>query len=327
MRKALLIGINDYPSSYKLNGCVNDVKALAPLLRKDENGDPNFDVKALTDVHSSGEARNKIYELFKGDGEVALLYFSGHGYADATGAQLVFPNDITVDTGYNGLMLSDIMSIVNASKVKNKVIILDCCHSGGAGNSNINTPEAQLYPGVTIMTACRSDEASVEKDGHGVFTRLLCQALKGEAADVCGNITLSSVYSFIDRMFGPWEQRPIFKTNVSSFVPIRKIRPRVSKEIIRKITHYFPSNEYKYPLDPSYEYTNSPEYAEYYKNREPLATTEHVQIFQELQQLQKIGLVEPYEEKYMYWAAINSKSCQLTMLGKHYWQLVKNDKI
>ena len=44
-------------------------------------------------------------------------------------------------------------------------------------------------------------------------------------------------------------------------------------------------------------------------------------------QLQSIGLVEPVDAPFMYFAAMDGKGCKLTALGKHYWRLVKNNNI
>jgi hypothetical protein len=37
--------------------------------------------------------------------------------------------------------------------------------------------------------------------------------------------------------------------------------------------------------------------------------------------------VEPIKEEHMYFAAMNSTGCRLTPLGKHYWSLVKAERI
>ena len=60
---------------------------------------------------------------------------------------------------------------------------------------------------------------------------------------------------------------------------------------------------------------------------EPYATIENTKIFSELQKLEGIGLVVPVEEEHMYYAAMNSKSCELTAVGKQYWRLVKEKRI
>lgn len=50
------------------------------------------------------------------------------------------------------------------------------------------------------------------------------QGLKGGAADIGGNITPASLYSFVDQSLGAWQQRPVFKTNISRFLPLRTIQ-------------------------------------------------------------------------------------------------------
>ena len=305
MRRALLIGINNYPGTLRLGGCIEDIHCLKDAIERHGNGEKNFGVKLLEDVQTSEEIMKNIIELFHDDADVALLYFSGHGYVGATGAEIVTPQDV-LNSGsyYKGIQMNDIMKIVHKSKVKNKIIILDCCHSGQIGKFDITDTTSVLGEGISILTACREDESAMEAGGHGLFTELLCSALQGGAADFNGNITIGSIYAYIDRSFGEWEQRPVFKTNVSAFVSLKKVI---------------------HSLDPSYEYTNCPE--EQHKLVKPYANKDNVNKFKQLQQLQSIGLVEPVEEQYMYFAAMNSTGCRLTPLGKHYWRLVKNDNI
>ncbi len=54
---------------------------------------------------------------------------------------------------------------------------------------------------------------------------------------------------------------------------------------------------------------------------------EKEEIFRDLQVLRNVGLVEPIEAEHMYYAAISSKACGLTTLGKYYWRLVSQQKI
>ena len=142
------------------------------------------------------------------------------------------------------------------------------------------------------------------------------------AADIGGKITPASLYSFIDQSLGPWQQRPVFKTNISQFLPIRSINAKVPKAILRKISQFFvnPSDEFK--LDPSYEFTNDPSVE--HTVIEPYADPNHVAIFKELQLFESVGLVEPVGTDHMYFAAIESKACKLTALGLHYWKLSKD---
>ena len=322
-RKALIVGIDKYPT-YPLGGCVNDAGEIANLLKTNGDGSPNFDVKLMPNVATSDELLGLLESLFcKGDSDIALFYFSGHGSDESTG-RIITPD-------YNGkgsgVSMVDILDFVHKSKSKNKVIILDCCFSGKFGElSSIMNNGAALGEGVTIMTASNRDEYAVEDGitGHGVFTELLIQGLKGGAADVGGNITPASLYSFVDQSLGAWEQRPLFKTNISRFLPLRTIEPKVPISTLRKLSHYFEYPDSEFLLDPSFEFTNNPGYS--HELKEPYAVEENVNKFKELQLYESVGLIEPVGEEHMYFAAMKSKSCKLTPLGLHYWKLSKDER-
>ncbi len=313
MKKALSIGIDNYPSC-PLFGCVNDASAFANTMEKNGDGSPNFDVKLETNVQSKSELKSLIIDLFSGDSDISLLYFSGHGFLNAIGGYIVTPDFKEND---EGVSMDEILKIANSSKAKDKVIILDCCHSGQFGSPSITGGmTAQIIEGVVILTASRNDETALEVNGHGIFTSLLLDALQGGAADLRGYITPGSIYAYIDQALGSWDQRPVFKTNVTRFTPLRTINPPIAPETVRKLIEYFPNPQHEYALDPSYEFTNK-----------DVATSEHVGIFKNLQKFESVHLVVPVEEEHMYFAAQNSKTCKLTALGYHYWRLVKENRI
>lgn len=323
MRKALIVGIDDYPNC-PLFGCVNDAKEIGKLLEKNQDGSRNFDIKLLENTKTKGELLEAIKSLFcEGTNEIALLYFSGHGTKERNGG-IVTPDYNGPDFG---ISMNDILSYANDSMSQNKVIILDSCYSGALGElSTINSNESVIGQGVTIIASSNRDEISAEDSisGHGVFTELLIQGLNGGAADVSGSITPASLYSFVDQSLGSWEQRPIFKTNISSFISLRTVEPKISKNILRKVCIYFENPNQEYKLDPSYEFTNSVGYQ--IEKRKPYAIDEHIKILKDLQQLESVGIVEPVGEEHMYFAAMNSKSCKLTPLGLHYWKLSKDSR-
>jgi hypothetical protein len=322
MRKALIVGINNYPFS-PLKGCINDASAFASIIEKNGDGSPNFDVHLETDVLTKSELKSKIKELFDGDSDVSLFYFSGHGYLDEVGGYIVTPDAKEND---EGVSMDEILRIANSSKAKDRIIILDCCHSGAFGSPALSGGvSSQINEGVVVLTASKDSGSAIEVNGHGIFTNLLLNALQGGAADIRGHITPGSVYAYIDQALGPWDQRPVFKTNVTRFTSLRTIEPQVPIETLRKIVDYFSSPEQEYRLDPSYEDTNKNEVK--HALVEPYAKPENVAIFKDLQKFQSVGLVVPVEAPYMYFAAMESKSCKLTALGYHYWRLFKERKL
>lgn len=315
MKKALVIGIDNYPSA-TLNGCVNDANAIENTLETNGDETPNFSVKLITSPNTDvtrSLLRESIETLFSGESDIALLYFSGHGFIKSTGGYLVTKDTSRYD---EGVSMDEILNMANQSNAKNKVIILDCCHSGALGTPSVaNNNLAQLSEGLSVLTASRDSEPAMEANDSGVFTSLVVDALKGGAADLRGNITPGSLYAYVDEALGAWDQRPIFKTNVSSFASLRNVPPRVPFEIMRKITTYFATPEAEHDLNPSYEDT------------EESANEENINVFKDLQRFQSVGLVVPVDEEFMYFAAINSKSCRLTALGYQYWRLVNEKKL
>lgn len=319
MKKALIVGLNNYPGR-ELEWCNNDAIAMKELIESNGDGSPNFEVVPIIDNCSKSNLMSAIGKLFADDADIALLYFSGHG-ADIDGGYLC-----TTDfSGSNyGVKMTDVLEMANKSRGKNKVIILDCCFAAKMGESILLNNNSVLGEGVTIIAASQSWQLSEEKRSiqHGIFTELLIQGLKGGAADIGGNITPASLYSFVDQSLGAWQQRPVFKKNISQFLPLRTIQAKVPKSILRKLSTYFenPTDEFK--LDPSYEYTNALNIE--HQVIEPYADAEHVNVFKELQLFESVGLVEPVGTEHMYFAAMENKSCKLTALGLHYWKLSKD---
>jgi hypothetical protein len=311
MKKALVIGINDYPK-YSLRCCENDANVIAKLLERNDDDSKNFEVHQLTKNVTRKKIRAKLKELYNDKGEV-LFYFSGHGLITDNDVYLATPDSFDTE---DGISLNEILKLANDAEAHNKIIILDCCFSGAMGSPSVfSSNESLLNDGVTILTASRKNEPSYEINGHGVFTNLLIGALEGGASDILGNITAGNIYSYIDRALGEWGQRPTFKTNVTRFLPLRKSKPLIELQKLRKITSYFEDENYEYPLDRSFEDT------------EPEAIEKNVKIFKILQKYTSLGLVCPCGEDHMYYAAINSKACKLSNLGKHYWRLVKEERI
>ena len=121
MKKALIVGLNNYPNC-PLSWCDDDAIVVKGLIESNGDGSPNFDVKSIIDSCSKSTLRSAIEELFEGDSDIALLYFSGHG-ADTDGGYLCTTD---FSSGDYGVRMSDILNWANNSKCKNKVIILDC---------------------------------------------------------------------------------------------------------------------------------------------------------------------------------------------------------
>jgi Caspase domain len=332
MRKGLIVGIDYYEHLTGLRGCVNDACAVKGLIERNSDGTLNFVAPQILTATSpatrvrKGDLKEAARKLFADDAEIALLYFAGHGYIEDTGGFLCASD---TKSGDDGLSLQELMTMANNSRARNKVIILDSCHSGVVGNSAMVQNTAEISTGVTILTASTAEQYAVETRGasssSGVFTSLLVDALNGAAANLVGEVTPGSVYAHIDQSLGPWAQRPVFKTNVKTFVSLRKTEPPIALADLQAITTLFPAADCEFRLDPSFEPERTSD--QLADPALPQPDPQHAVAFQTLQNYVRVNLVRPVDAPHMWHAAMQGKSCRLTVLGQHYWKLVNDGLI
>ena len=327
MRKALIVGLDQYTHISGLTGCVNDAHAVKAILERHADGTINFATPRV--LIASGPSttvdkatlKDAVRELFNGDSEIALLYFAGHGYIEDTGGFLCASD---CKTGDDGLSIAELMVLANKSGAKNRVIILDSCHGGITGSRSDSTGFAEIKEGTTVLTASTAEQYAMEVPGGGagVFTTLFVDALGGAAANLVGDVTPGSVYAHIDQSLGPWAQRPVFKTNVKTFVSLRKAAPPIPLEDLRALATLFPRPDFRFQLDPAYEPERSPEQQK--DGTIPAPDAKKTPIFATLQRYVRVNLVRPVGVPHMWHAAMESKTCELTVLGQHYRKLASD---
>jgi hypothetical protein len=321
-KRALLIGIDHYDNVTGLNGCVADATALRDQLMRNDDGSLNYDCRLYTSpgavVISRGFLRTQWQQLFDSFTDDIFFYFSGHGTPTQLGGYLV-----TQDASQEepGLAMNDLLQLANQSKAREVLLILDCCYSGSLGNppnlqggSSIEN-QAQLRDGVTILAASRPTEVASEVGGHGVFTELVLSAIAGGAADIRGRVSAASIYAYVEQALGPWDQRPLYKSHASKLSPVRICRPAVEDEELRQLPQLFKTADGQYGMNPSFEYTHSS------------ADAANVEIFNKFKKLRNARLLRTVAGDDLYFAALNSRSVELTQLGRFYWQLARNGRI
>lgn len=205
MRRALIVGIDDYPYC-PLQGCVNDAHRLEKVLGRHYNGELNFNCEVLISPPQSLSRpvlREKIDALFKQPADIAFLHFSGHGTVNGLGGHLVTPDYHDYDVG---IPMTEVLAFANQSPVTNIFITMDCCHSGAFGTvPSVSNNKIILSNDISVITATRLGQDSLEEGGGGVFTSLLIEALEGGAAGLLGEVSAASIYAYIDNAMGAWE--------------------------------------------------------------------------------------------------------------------------
>jgi len=337
MKRALMVGINEYgESAPALKGCVADAWRMFRVLSTHEDGSQNFECMLLANPGTSYEPeiigvqkddpdsirletkitaallKEHLHQLFTEKADIVLFYFAGHGTVNDLGGYLV-----TYDfEPFNpGVSMPELITQANNAEADEVVIVIDCCHSGKFGEIPIlGNENAILREGVSILTGSASSQPTVEENGGGLFTNVVYEALNGVATDFLGRITVANLYTYVDQAFGAWKQRPLYKSNVRRMVTLREAMPPVAFEILRNIAKYFPAADSEYKLDPSHEPTHESK------------RSENIKVFSDLQIMRNAGLVVPVDAEHLYYAAIHSKSCKLTKLGRYYWRLAKMKK-
>lgn len=321
-RRALLVGINEYDNGCNLTGCVSDATAMEGLLARNEDGSPNYSCRLLTSPKervTRARLREVWGQLFDNFTDDILFYFSGHGTPTQTGGWLVTQDATDIEPG---LPMDELLVLANQSKAREVLLILDCCFSGALGNpQNLQgaagaSNQAQLREGVTILSASRASEPAMEETGgHGIFTWLVLNALRGGAADVRGMVSAASIYAYVEQALSPWEQRPLYKSHADRLSPIRTCEPYVSDALLRQLPNYFPEAGSRYQLDPSYEASD------------PSAQPDNVTIYQVFTQYRDARLLKTIGGSHLYYTVIGSGAVELTQLGQLYWLLAKKSRL
>ncbi len=203
-RLAIVIGIDAYPTM-PLKCCVKDAKLLAATLRDRCGYDPDG-ILEMTDLQEDPNLRPTLANIrhqvrrFLSNAtpkDTVLISFSGHGGLRSEGAGeklkrtgYVCPIDFdgTRDKD-SSLPVDDLRQMLQECLAAQKLLVLDSCHSGGAGAvSGFTIAENvghtfQKAQGLITFAACRRDEVSSEdrEAGHGAFTLSFVQGLEGLA--------------------------------------------------------------------------------------------------------------------------------------------------
>jgi hypothetical protein len=173
MKKALLVGINDYPGSGNdLEGCVNDTANLRALLLKG-HGFEAAGIRVLTDAKATRDAiMDGLEDLVSraSPGDTLVFHFSGHGsqVPDQDGDErsdrmdeVLCPRDFTWDGCWiRDDNLSDVFS--RLPKDVHLEVLLDCCHSGtGTREIALGKRAASITAGIAGSITSRQRTAKI----------------------------------------------------------------------------------------------------------------------------------------------------------------------
>jgi hypothetical protein len=314
-RLAVLVGIDHYEGA-PLEGCVKDVERMERVLGSHADDSLNFECRSFKSSPAGPSItrdflREKFQQLFVRESDVVLFYFAGHGKLDPYRGAIMVTQD---RTQYDpGVPLNDLLAPLARSPAKQKIVIVDCCYGGAMGEVSFLGDGSILTSNLAVLTASRRDQAAQGNADGGLFTTLLIEALEGAAANALGDVNIVDAYAYASTIFTGWQQRPLFKANISSLISLRKCEALVPDEVAKHLVTLFPRPDFELGLDPGYEPTD------------PSYDPRKGKIFSALQRLRDARLLVPSGgATALYFAAVNSQSCKLTPLGQGYWKAAKN---
>jgi hypothetical protein len=244
-RRAVVVGINKYQDASipELGGAENDAQGIFDRLQNPDIG--KFEIApnhCLIGADATSEkVRRAISDVFwkTTSSDVALFYFSGHGFVDGYDDGYIAPHDFsTAEPFVCGANMSELKRVLSRSANKTVILILDCCYSGIAtlGEKAASVPRAEyeakvrdLGEGRIVLASCTPDQKSREtiKKGkeeltHGTFTYHLLRALDGGASDEQGFISIATLQEYLGKQFrDKKEQTPRFLIEGSNLGDIR----------------------------------------------------------------------------------------------------------
>ena len=180
-RLALTIGINKHQERYiNLNYARKDAEEVAKMLRDPQRGGFNHVRELLDEEATKAKILEAVEILLEGldPGDLALIYFSGHGAIDKGDDLILVPYDIRFGSGHTLLATSavhmkEIEIILENTAADSVVIILDACHGGGGGKL-LGRIDYNENSNIILVGASRFSELAWEtaEFEHGRFTQL-----------------------------------------------------------------------------------------------------------------------------------------------------------
>ncbi|MEO0536029.1 MAG: caspase family protein [Cyanobacteria bacterium P01_A01_bin.123] len=236
-RDALVVGINKYHTFPGLKAPAQDANAIAHHLQI--YGD--FRVRRMPEIIQDGQPKigqrtavttrvleSALVQLFKPEGknvpQTALFYFSGHGFQRNAGIRegYLATSDTNPDTGNFGLSLFWLRRLLQESPVRQRVVILDCCHSGEILNFLEADPGAQSGTDRLFMAASREFEAAYEslESPLSVFTQAVLKGLDPHGVGD-GVVSNHSLIGAVSQQLKGELQQPLFESSGSDIMLTR----------------------------------------------------------------------------------------------------------
>lgn len=187
-KKAFLIGAKTTGLTYTNN----DVSMLSSVLSKH-----NYEI-----ITNSNDKNSIIQEFDRfidniTSTDTLLFYFSGHAYCPKGNLKLVIESDLSKASSQ--IPLNVFLDLIDFSKAKEKLVILDCCRAGVA-IKDWNPSQSDSYR--MLLASDRLEEGKELDSLEASFlTYYLCQALSNNIPEIIidNKIRINDIYSWLKK--------------------------------------------------------------------------------------------------------------------------------
>ena len=239
---AVVIGIARYRNANPLPDAVtNDARDVAEILTSDAYcGYLPDNVHLLLDEEATlARIRTALDSVANANGpnDSVVIFFSGHGarIGDPGNPQsALLPVEFDIRTPYTtSLSETEFSSALRRISAQRLVVLIDACHSGGAGSFKGSEQRTSLAVGYSekslrrlaegtgrvLLASCRANEVSLVFGNarNSVFTSKLLEALRGEGqTSGDGVIRVFEIFNHVTQMVklaAPGRQHPVFKAS------------------------------------------------------------------------------------------------------------------
>ena len=223
---AAVIGVNRYqhPAIKSLEAAVGDAQRMREALLR--LGFPAQQIFTLTEGQATKTAienllADRLRRLAQPE-DRAVVFFAGHGTTEKIRGDVEEGYLLPVDADPENLFataisMTALKQIATRQRAKHVLFAVDACYSGYAiyKTRGITNPalveELTRKPAIQIITAGRAGDLAQEREGQGIFTRVLIAGLEGQADQRgWGWVSLNQLGEYVQaRVFAESDKRQL----------------------------------------------------------------------------------------------------------------------
>ena len=210
----LAVGINKYKNpALNLNYAEPDAKGIVDFFK--QKGEGLFKKVEIIDMYNEQATKEGITSKLKqlentNPQDAVLIYLAGHG--ESIGDKWYFiPHELTYpereeDVKTKGISSDELSGLIKNIKAQKILLLIDSCKSGAVlvafrgFEDRKALSQLSRSTGVHIVAASTKDQfaAEVKELGHGVFTYILLEGLKGKAATEGKAVTVKKLMAYVE---------------------------------------------------------------------------------------------------------------------------------